>query len=263
MNEFMIRVMGFNIRYGAADDGANAWDHRKSLVIARIRAFSPNLLGLQECQDDAQEAFVREQLGNYAWYGVRREGDEPVVEMAPLLYEPSVFEELDRGHFWLSETPDVPGSTGWDSWFPRTVVWAHLRDKRSSRPLFFVNTHFDYAPQASEKSADRLGEWISRTVQNHPVIISGDFNADKESAAYKRLTSEQGLFDVFREVHPDRYREVTYHGYGLAEDAGSIDWILASRHFEVMAAEIDTFREGDVFPSDHYPVTAILDWARV
>jgi endonuclease/exonuclease/phosphatase family metal-dependent hydrolase len=260
MNKFMIRVMVFNIRYGAADDGANAWDHRKSLAVARIREFSPTLLGLQECQDDAQGEYVRGQLENYAWYGVRADRDEGVAEMAPLLYKASMFEELRRGHFWLSDTPQVPGSRGWDSWFPRTVVWVQLRDKHSGRAFFFVNTHFDYAPRASEESAARLRAWISRTVQNHPVIVVGDFNADKASPAYQYLTAEYALLDVYRERHPDRYCDVTYHGYGMAEDAGAIDWILVSRHFSVTAAAIDTFREGDVFPSDHYPLTAILDW---
>src|SRR5262245_19747548 len=145
----MIRVMSFNIRYGAADDGANAWDRRKRLTTARIRAFSPDLLGIQECQDDvAQGEYVRGQLENSAWHGVRADREGGAAEMAPLLYESSVFEELERGQFWLSDTPDLPGSRGWDSWFPRMVVWAHLRDKRSSRVLFFANTHFDYAPRA-------------------------------------------------------------------------------------------------------------------
>ena len=44
----MIKVMSFNIRYGLADDGANHWHNRKSLALARIRAFEPDLLGLQD-----------------------------------------------------------------------------------------------------------------------------------------------------------------------------------------------------------------------
>ncbi len=42
----MIKLMSFNIRYGLAEDGENRWERRKSLVVDRIKAFDPDLLGL-------------------------------------------------------------------------------------------------------------------------------------------------------------------------------------------------------------------------
>ena len=65
----MIKVMSFNIRYGLADDGENHWNNRKSLALARIQAFGPDLLGLQECRDDAQADFVRANLPDYHFFG--------------------------------------------------------------------------------------------------------------------------------------------------------------------------------------------------
>src|SRR5688500_7748025 len=43
-----VHVMTFNIRYGTAPDGENAWPHRRELVTKVIRDFSPDILGLQE-----------------------------------------------------------------------------------------------------------------------------------------------------------------------------------------------------------------------
>ena len=43
-----IKVMTFNIRYGAANDGENSWQFRKDNVVKTIQAFKPDLLGLQE-----------------------------------------------------------------------------------------------------------------------------------------------------------------------------------------------------------------------
>ena len=131
----MIRVMSFNIRYGDADDGENLWDRRKALAIARIRAFDPDLLGIQECQDDVQAEYVRGSLAAHQFHGVRNEADECSSEMTPLLFKDSVFEELKRGCFWLSESPQVAGSKSWDSWFARTTMWSELREKRSNRSL--------------------------------------------------------------------------------------------------------------------------------
>ena len=45
----MLRVMSFNILCANCGEGVNAWEHRKSLVLERILAFTPDLLGLQEC----------------------------------------------------------------------------------------------------------------------------------------------------------------------------------------------------------------------
>jgi len=56
-----LQVMSFNIRYGKARDGANRWEKRRELCVARIRAFDPDLLGLQESLE-FQNAYVLENL---------------------------------------------------------------------------------------------------------------------------------------------------------------------------------------------------------
>src|SRR5690606_24082842 len=43
-----LRVMSFNIRYGSARDGENAWPARRALAINVIRDFAPTVLGVQE-----------------------------------------------------------------------------------------------------------------------------------------------------------------------------------------------------------------------
>ena len=83
--------MTFNIRYGTADDKENHWDHRKSLVIDRIKAFDPDLIGMQECRDDSQAEFIKNNLQGYGFHGVRREGGgDTMLEMAPIFFKDSV-----------------------------------------------------------------------------------------------------------------------------------------------------------------------------
>ncbi len=256
----MIRVMSFNIRYGAADDGANCWDNRKALAVARIQAFDPDLLGIQECRDDAQADFVRNSLQGYEFYGVRREGGgSTALEMAPALFRQSTFRIVQRGYFWLSETPHEAGSKSWDSVFARTATWVELAHRPTGRSVVFLNTHFDYRPLAIKESARLLQQWVDQTARRHPIIVTGDFNADKNSTAYQQLTGG-GLFDVYRRAHPDRANEATSHGFGQPSKMAPIDWILASDHFEVVDAAVDLYHEGGLYPSDHYPVTAVLDW---
>ena len=262
----MIKVMSFNIRYGLADDGENHWNNRKSLALARIQAFGPDLLGLQECRDDAQADYVRVNLPDYHFLGTPRGGPgDTALEMAPLLFRQSAFELLDTGCFWLSETPEVSGSRSWGSAYPRTVTWARLACRVTGAGLTCVNTHFDYEPAAAiDDNAQVLRHWLDQIGSETPLIVTGDFNTGRESAAYRLLTGGGTLIDAFRQVHPHGEDEATFHAFGRPEpgEMTAIDWILVSGHFRVLEARIDRSRQGNLFPSDHYPITAVLDWKR-
>jgi len=257
----MIKVMSFNIRYGLADDGANHWNKRKSLALARIQAFGPDLLGLQECRDDAQADFIRANLPDYHFLGVHREGPgDTALEMAPLLFRRSTFSLLDTGCFWLSETPEIPGSMSWGSAYPRTVSWVRLACQPTGAVLIYVNTHFDYEPAAIDRGARCLRHWLDQIGSQTPLIITGDFNADKDSNAYHLLAGDGALIDAFRQVHPKEEDDATFHAFGQQEEMEPIDWILVSDHFRILDARIDRSHQGNLFPSDHYPVTTELDW---
>jgi endonuclease/exonuclease/phosphatase family metal-dependent hydrolase len=258
----MIKIMSFNIRYGLAEDEDNSWERRKWLAIDRIKTFDPDLLGLQECRDDSQAEFIKTSLPEYELLGLPRGGDSVTSpEMAPILIKRSAFQFRQWETFWLSEIPYIPGSKSWGSVFPRTVTWVDINHLASGRSLVFVNTHFDFEPSAIEASARMLKEWIGEAIENHPFILAGDFNADKNSLAYRQLASgPPPLMDVFKTGNFAQENEGTFHGYGTEIHPLSIDWILASEHFDVLNASIDRYHDGNLYPSDHYPVLAILKW---
>jgi endonuclease/exonuclease/phosphatase family metal-dependent hydrolase len=253
----LLKVMSFNIRTASAPDGDQAWPRRKALVIERIRIFNPDLLGLQECRADAQGEFVRSALADYEFIGVPRQGaGDSAIEMAPLLYRRAAFEEIGRGHFWLSATPSEPGSKAWGAVYPRTATWVKLRPLNGgSGPLCFLNTHFDYEGASREESAGLLHRWARAVVNECPLVITGDFNAPRRSRAHRMLTGDRMLFDVHDEAG---VRGGTFHGFGSEEEPEAIDWILASQHFGVHGAAVDAFRAGSLYPSDHFPITAKL-----
>ena len=70
----MLKIMSFNIRYGTAADGAHSWQFRKELVVDRIRAFDPDVLGIQECRNDFQAAYLKAELSDYDFIGFERGG---------------------------------------------------------------------------------------------------------------------------------------------------------------------------------------------
>jgi len=257
----MLKLMSFNIRYGTADDGINKWDNRKHLVIDRINSFKPDLLGMQECRDDFQAEFIKSNLQEYEFYGVQRAGASgTALEMAPILLKKDEFQLIQKGCFWLSHTPDLPGSLSWGSTFPRTATWVQLVHLETGKELVFLNTHFDYELSAIDESVRLLQRWIAQMINNFPVLVTGDFNADKDSQAYHQLTHETGLLDVYRQNHSTHEDEGTFHGFGQASELTSIDWMLASDSFEVVSAEIDRYHAETSYPSDHYPIHAVLKW---
>jgi endonuclease/exonuclease/phosphatase family metal-dependent hydrolase len=263
-----VRVMSFNIRYGTAEDGENHWDVRKDFLIDTIKAFNPDLLGTQETLV-FQRDYIRQKLDGYEAFGVARDDGREQGEIAALFYRTERFEKLDGGNFWLSETPEVVASKSWDSALTRIATWVKLRDRRNAAapPILCLNTHFDHeGKKARLESARLLRSRVAALGKGCALIVTGDFNADDGSEPYNALFGEADdkpapVVDAYRATHPDLTAdEGTFSGFQATKTQGPrIDWIGASRDWKVLDAAIDrTARDGRT-PSDHFPVTAVLD----
>lgn len=257
-----LRVMSFNVRLGVADDGDDSWEHRKLLVARTIRDFDPDLLGTQEAWP-FQSRFILQELGDLEYVGwPRRPGDG---EECAILYRKSRFEKTDEGQFWLSETPEVAASKSWDSSLPRIVTWVALRDKSGSgRELVFLNTHFDHRGAGARLESARL---LRRHLAglSRPWVLTGDFNCGEGSPPYEALVGEgEGLVvvDSYRAIRPRRQEgEGTFNGFEGRRGGERIDWLLVPPTFQVVGAAIDRTEAGGRFPSDHFPVTAVLRYS--
>ena len=260
-----LRVTSFNIRYGTAKDGENAWDKRKDLVLRTIRKLDPDLMGVQEALA-FQVDELRDALPGYEVLGVGRDDGKRAGEFTAIYFKKDRFEQLAAGHFWLSETPEQPGSRGWDAALPRLASWVRLRDRQTGGPLLFVNTHFDHVGrQARLESARLLRSQIEKLHEGAPVVVAGDFNATEDDEPYAALMGEGGaplrLIDSYRAVHPQRSPdEATFNGFTGKRAGSRIDWVLHSDHFKTTSAEIMYDSEAGRYPSDHFPLSAVLQY---
>ena len=262
-----VRVMSFNIRYGTANDGVNHWNQRREFLRDTIRAFDPDLLGTQETLG-FQRDWLSEQLPGYGVLGVGRDDGKEAGEMMALYYREARFEKLAGGHFWLSETPDKVGSKSWDSSLPRMVTWVRLKDRQSpqARPILFFNTHFDHrGTEARARSAALIRRQLLTLGKNDSLIVTGDFNDGDGGEPHRQLFADlegtsSPVVDTWRIRNPQvGQNEGTFTEF-LEKNTGGprIDWIAASRDWQVESASIDrTARDGRT-PSDHFPVTATL-----
>lgn len=264
-----VRVMSYNIRYGTANDGENHWDKRKEWLVATIKAFNPDLLGTQETLG-FQRDYLATELKDYEVLGVGRDDGQDKGEMTALYFRRDRFEKLDGGHFWLSETPDQPGSKSWDTSLTRMATWVKLRDRRApkAKPIVFFNTHFDHrGEQARVESAKLIRRRIEAFAKDARVIVTGDFNAGEDSAPYRAFfaaleNQAAPVVDVYRVAHPQREaNEGSFSGFKAASTSGPrIDWIGVVRGWQVLSADLDrTAREGRT-PSDHFAMNAVLRW---
>jgi len=263
-----LRVMSFNLRYGTANDGENAWSLRRDLVMRTIRDFDPTVLDVQEALrfqlDEIRETFPR--LGEI---GVGREDGVQAGEYSAILYDRRRLERLDSGTFWLSDTPDVVASTSWGNRITRIVTWARFRNRmvgqtEGAGTTFYVfNTHWDHESQPSrERSAELILERIGSRDGDDPVVVTGDFNAGEHNPAFERLVAAEGaaadLRDTFRLLHSDAEDIGTFNGFTGDRTGEKIDAILVSPEWRVLEAAIDRTHDGDRYPSDHFPVTAVV-----
>lgn len=260
-----LRTMSFNIRYDNPGDSANAWPNRIRRVAGMFRFYEPDLVGVQEALK-SQISSLRAEIPEYDWYGVGRDDGADGGEFCPIFYRRDRLELLEKATFWLSETPDTPGSRGWDAVCNRVVTWGKFRDKVSENEFYFFNTHFDHAgPKARLESAKLLRKKIGKIAGSGPVILAGDLNCRDTSAVYHILLAGPAdgaspLQDaIARSITPHHGPTGTFHGFtGVTEPGGRIDYIFVTPSWVVHQHAILPDHWDGRYPSDHLPVLAVL-----
>jgi endonuclease/exonuclease/phosphatase family metal-dependent hydrolase len=250
-------AMSANLRYGTAEDGPDAWPLRHERVARALRSAAPDVLGTQETLD-FQDEFLRDLLPAHAAIGRGRDADGG-GERCTLWINARRFLVEDGGTFWLSPTPEAPGSRGWDAALPRTCTWARLRERASGRTLHVWNLHLDHrGAEARLRSAEALAARLAATPGPH--LLLGDLNCGEDSAPLAALRAA-GLRDSFRDAWPDAAAVGTFHAFGGGTAGAKIDFVLVDAGLRTLeAAILDQPAPDGRWPSDHHFVSARLAW---
>jgi len=257
-----VTVVTWNMRYNNPDDGQNAWPNRKATFLKVLKDENPDVFGLQEALygqvQDVEKAFP-----GFGRVGVGREDGKTRGEFSVIFYDTLKFRSISSGNFWLSQTPLVPGSMGWDAACTRIVTWTHLQPKNGGAGFFAFNTHFDHMGQVARRNSARLLlHAVDSLAGTHPAIITGDFNAEPESEPVGILTDKDNplhFTDSFGIAVTKDSPLYTYTGFKAGEIKGEIiDYIFVRNILKVPGYSVNTYREGDYYPSDHLPVKATI-----
>lgn len=270
-----LRLATFNLRYeNGGDPASRSWSQRIAKAVRVTRGMAPDVMGVQEGLH-GQVADLRVSLPDFGFHGIGRDDGRRTGEYSGIFFRRDRFEPdvSERGTFWLSATPEKPGSKTWGNEIPRVVTWLRLVDRATGRGFYVFNTHWDHRHQGSRvKAAELIAERIdARTHAGDPVVLMGDFNAVESNPAVAYLAGSAvrldgktkrwagGLRETFLAIHPPKTHRRTLHLWsGSLEGPWKIDHILVSKSARVLEAEV--LRDDPPFVSDHFPVTARVEF---
>lgn len=254
-------VISLNIRYDNPADAVNAWSLRKDVVVDFLIDEHPDIFGLQEVLWH-QYQYIDSLLPGYKSVSAGRNDGIRNGEMTPLFFNEKRFDLIDHNTFWLSETPDMPGSKGWGAVLPRIVTWARLNDNFTGNELYFFNTHFSHMSDSARiMSAGILSRQVMMIAGNKNFVICGDFNMRPDSEAYKTLLdgdsnpiNDSFILSLTRPAGPPD----TFNGFKNTGGSGRIDYVFVKDSTIVYTHTTLKIMEDSLFISDHWPVKVSL-----
>ena len=251
-----LKVMSYNIRMGIAKDGTNSWEFRCPATIEMLKDQQPDIFGVQEAFE-YQIKFIEEYCRNYKSVGVGRDDGKKKGEYMSIFWNKKRVKLIKWGTFWLSETPDKP-SKGWDAHCMRTATWALMKDKKTGRKFYYVNTHLDHKGKEAQKNGLKLivDRIESINPQGYPMVLTGDFNIKPDN---KALTDLDARMQSARKVAAVTDSHNTFNGWSVKPTDMIIDYISISGFSACPEYKTVTKKYADKpFVSDHYPIFARL-----
>jgi len=291
-----IRVLTYNILGSRPQTEADAkcepWAKRKPLVLEILRA-SPDgapydFIGTQEASINPDPALHQVNQLAAAMTGYKSlyaacTGIQDAATPKTISYSNLIFWRADRwqldpdehGSFWLSSAPETPGSNAWvkellgnNNGGPRNVTWGLFHEiaagKPTGRKVYFFNTHLNvHVLEARNRSALLIMERIAqRKDPSAPVILTGDFNSRRDTLVYNYLTGRPVTHNGTPRVAPVPLREsfATANPSAPVSASPAIDYIFVSPPLLPVKSQTQPTPPGATRPSDHNPVSALLEW---
>ena len=280
------KVGSFNVRYDSSRDRANGdgWEVRSKEMFDFLNYERWEIFGAQEVLHNQLQDLLSN-LDNYDYIGVGRNDGAQKGEYAPIFYRKDRMKCLDKGWFWISETPDVVASKGWDANQCRICTWGKFEDKTSKWQFYFFNVHMDHRGVVARREGSKLIlAKMKEMCGDLPYILTGDFNVDQNNEIFEIFTKSGMLVDTYASAKHRMVPNGTVNRFKIDFGTESrIDHILVSPHFktyeygvltnnwwspievtEEMKVQIAAGAEDVVcykarVISDHYPVVARVE----
>ena len=173
-------VGSYNIRYKNGGDSVkgNVWEKRCQVICDQVNFMSPDIFGAQEVLH-TQLVDMLAALDGYDYIGVGRDDGNTAGEYAAIFYKTDRLRLLDKGNFWLSETPDRPG-LGWDAACVRICSWGKFAGQTATddEAFYFFNLHMDHVGVVARREAAKLIVIKIREILSNNQVYARDEDFD-------------------------------------------------------------------------------------
>lgn len=274
---FTLASVNFRAAMGC-DPPPHFWLERAPRLVEVIESRGYDVIGMQEPERVWCERVVELLPGWKCLYRGREADGEG--ESASLLWNDARFQLVKDGSFWLSETPDVPGSKSWRTACPRTCTWGRFRDRKTGKEFLLFNTHLDCSSFLARSKGmrvllDRLLE--IRAAEGVPAVLMGDLNIsmwpgympiDENHPLVMAHKMFKESWDVSETPHSGPVE--SYTGFGPIDRAyesanrakppaersirGQIDHLLVTDGFRVLTSGTADDCPQGLRVSDHYSI---------
>lgn len=251
-----VRALTFNLRYANAGDGPDRWEARRDTV-ATVIAREADIAATQEGVPP-QMAELAARLPDFAVVSRTREVSPAKGECCAVWFRKDRFEATASGTFWLSDTPDVPGSKSWGNDLPRTCTWVVLKDKAAGCSIRVFGVHLDHQSAEARKRGAALVA-ARAAAQPGTTLVMGDFNEQWGGPACGAFAAASGWQEGWHAAGAGEGG--TFNGWREQGRFGHIDFIFV-REGKVRSARV--LREktpAGRWASDHFPVQTVVEWA--
>ena len=269
-----IMLMSSNVRFASArsksdnpDTGDRDWTNRKSAYYTMLNTLKPDIVGLQEAEQE-QVVDIKNNCSGYSHVGYGRKSGKDITyqfslfeqlmgkkhgESTTILYRTDKFVKHSDGWFCHSNTPNVADSyfPGTEDEQPRISTWVILTHKDTGKKFFYLNTHTCLYDEPMQKEIRLIKDKVSElNTENLPVILSGDWNLVEDDSWMKPITDNYLSARKKAPVTDDCY---TYHWWESTSDKKQIDHIY---YLGLECFEFHTVNQkwDGLYISDHYPV---------
>lgn len=282
-----LRVLTCNIRWMKRDKEdarfGHSWPERREACAEILRKQQADIVCFQECYAE-QLNDLRGHLPGYAAYAMTGPGATSLEPINAILYREDRFDLVSAAGYWLSKTPEVPGSKSWNTSPSRLANWVRLKERAGEREFRVINTHLAHRREdqlGRENQAKVICADTAAYPADYPQILTGDMNCASGSPAIEAYKAA-GWKDTYETVHGAGEPGFTWHAFQgprfvdpavratvnadyvdlsapvKEEWLRKIDWIFTRGAVASTAASVIRDEVGGKYPSDHYFVSADL-----
>ena len=252
----ILGILNVNVRYLNDTDGYNVWYNRKDRMVEIIYKSNADVIFFQEMTRKQYEDISNIIDSIFTSVGIYRDKSDS-SEKISIAFNKNKFTLCNWGQFWLSSTPNIPGSNDFNNFFPRICTWCFLQKIDFNYNYLLFNVHLDHVNMDAHLPSVRvllneMRKIIKRYHDNVIIFLGGCFYCDEDDPIIQ-LIKDFG----FTLINNDN----TYHEFtGNAFKRWDYMFYIDSKG-KVTLNQVKVFNEESVidkykgiYVSDHFPL---------